>query len=280
VRRIATLQRSALERFGAEINRSIDYYKREFGEPKIDRILICGGSALLKGIQAFFEQTTKIPVEIFDPFRLHNLYRPGTPPEAQIGTRLVTALGLLYERETINLLPGELKAKKYTAQDIKLVALLAIFVVPLLLIINLILAVQGTVGAGTIKSLQKELKATEKLYSEYFDLKEEIKELEERQKLLRGIVGQEFATLPLLRRLSLIVPENIQLRNCFLSGERKIKLTGVVSGAPHLLDLDLMQFMMNLERDPLVKSVNLKTKNRTFVLGEPVLDFEIEAELE
>lgn len=280
VRRIATLQRPALERFGSEINRTIDYYKREFGEPKIDRMLICGGSALLKGIQTFFEQTTKIPVEIFDPFRLQNLYRPGTPPEAQIGIRLVTALGLLYERETINLLPGELKAKKYTAQDIKLVALLAIFLVPLLLIINLILAVQGTVGAGTIKSLQKELKATEKLYSEYFDLKEEIKELEERQKLLRGIVGQEFATLPLLRRLSLIVPENIQLRNCFLSGERKIKITGIVSGAPHLLDLDLTQFMMNLERDPLVKSVNLKTKNRTFVMGEPVLDFEIEAELE
>ncbi|MEO0092806.1 MAG: pilus assembly protein PilM [candidate division WOR-3 bacterium] len=280
VRRIATLQRSALERFGAEINRSIDYYKREFGEPKIDRILICGGSALLKGIQAFFEQTTKIPVEIFDPFRLHNLYRPGTPPEGQIGVRLVTALGLLYEREAIDLLPSELKAKKFTAKDIKIVALLAIFVVPLLLIINLILALQGTVGAGTIKNLQKELKATEKLYSEYFDLKEKVKELEERQKLLRGIVGQEFATLPLLRRLSLMVPENIQLRNCYMSGERKLKITGVVSGAPHLLDLDLMQFMMNLERDNLIRAVTLKTKNRIFVLGEPVLEFDIEAELE
>lgn len=280
VRRIGILQRSALERFGAEINRSIDYYKREFGEPKIDRMLICGGTALLKGIKTFFEQTTKIPVEIFDPFRMHNLYRPGTPLEGQMGTRLVTALGLLYAKETIDLLPTELKAKRFTAQDIKIVALLAIFVVPILLIINLILAVQSTVGTGTIKSLQKELKATEKLYSEYFDLKEDIKELEERQRLLRGIVGQEFATLPLLQRLSLVVPENIQLRSCFLSGERKIKLTGIVSGTSHLLDLDLMQFMMNLERDPLVRGVTLKTKNRIFMLGEPILEFEIEAELE
>lgn len=280
VRRLATLQRSALERFGAEINRSLDYYKREFGEPKIDRMLICGGTALLKGIQAFFDQTTKIPVEIFDPFRIQNLYRPGTPPEGQIGSRLVTALGLLYEQEAVDLLPGELKLKKFSARDIKIVALLAIFVIPLLLIINLFLAVQGTVKAGTIKNLQKQLKETEKLYSEYFDVKEEIKGLEERQKLLRGIVGQEFVTVSLLKQLSLIVPENIQLRTCFLSGDRKVKITGIVSGAPHLLDLDLMQFMMNLQRNPMLTNVTLKTKNRTFLMGEPTLDFEIETDLE
>ncbi len=280
VRRLATLQRSALERFGAEINRSIDYYKREFGEPKVDRMLICGGTALLKGIKSFFELTTKIPVEIFDPFKIQNLYRPGTPLEDQIGSRLVTALGLLYDHQAIDLLPGELKAKKYTARDIKIVTLLAILVIPLLLVINLILAVQSTVGAGTIKTLQKELKATEKLYSEYFDLKDELKELEERQKLLQGIIGQEFATVPVLQRLSLIVPENIQLRNCILSGERQLKISGIVSGSPQFLDLDLMQFMIHLERDPAVKAVNLKTKNRTFIMGESALEFEIESELE
>ncbi|MDH5186275.1 MAG: pilus assembly protein PilM [bacterium] len=280
IRRLATLQRSALERFGAEINRSIDYYKREFGEPKIDRMLICGGTALLKGIKSFFEQTTKIPTEIFDPFRINKLYRPGTPPSEQVGSRLVTSLGLLFDHQEIDLLPGELKLKKYTAKDIKIVVLLAIFVIPLLLIINLFLALQATVGTGTIKSLQKEIKTTEKLYSEYFDLKEDLKELDERQKLLRGIVGQEFATVPLMQRLSLIVPGNIQLRNCVLSDQRKIKINGIVSGTSHFLDIDLMQFMMNLERDPLVRSVELKTKNRIFLMGEPALDFEIETELE
>lgn len=280
VRRLATLQRSALERFGAEINRSLDYYKREFGEPKIDRMLICGGTSLLKGIKEFFEQTTKIPTEIFDPFRVQNLYRPGTPPEAQFGTRLVTALGLLYEQQAIDLLPGELKLKKSSAKDIKIVALLAILVIPLLLIINLFLAVQGTVKAGTIKSLQKQLQQTQKLYSEYFSLKEEVKGLEERQTLLRGIVGQEFVTVPLLKQLSIIVPDNIQLRSTLLTGDRKIKITGVVSGSPHLLDLDLMQFMMNLERSKMLSNVNLRTKSRTFLLGEPTLNFEIETDLE
>ena len=280
VRRLATLQRSALERFGAEINRSIDYYKREFGEPKVDRILVCGGTALLKGIKTFFEQTTKIPVEIFDPFKLQNLYRPGITPEQQIGTRLVTALGLLYDHQAIDLLPGELKARKFTARDIKIVTLLAILVIPLLLVINLFLAVQATVGSGTIKSLQKELKETEKLYGEYFELKDEVKELQERQKLLQGIVGEEFATVPILQRMSLMVPENIQLRSCVLTGDRQIKINGLVSGAPQFLDLDLMQFMMNLERDRAIKGVNLKTKNRTFLLGEAALDFEIECELE
>jgi type IV pilus assembly protein PilM len=280
VRRIATLQRSALERFGAEINRSLDYYKREFGEPKIDRMLICGGTALLKGIKEFFEQTTKIPVEIFDPFRIQNLYRPNTPPEQQLGTRLVTALGLLYEQQAVDLLPGELKEKKYTARDIKLVALLAIFVIPLLLIINLFLAVQGTVKAGTIKSLQKQLKDIQKLSSEYFNLKEQVKGLEERQTLLRGIVGQEFITVPLLKQLSLIVPDNIQLNSSVLTGDRKVKITGIVSGSPYLLDLDLMQFMMNLEHTKMLTNVMLKTKNRTFILGEPTLNFEIETDLE
>jgi hypothetical protein len=65
-----------------------------------------------------------------------------------------------------------------------------------------------------------------------------------------------------------------------LTGDRKVRITGVVSGSPYLLDLDLMQFMMNLEHTKMLTNVQLKTKNRTFLLGEPTLNYEIETDLE
>jgi len=51
-----------------EVHRSIDFFYAQKGEQHaINRILLCGGSALLKNIDKYFEQELKIPVEIFNP---------------------------------------------------------------------------------------------------------------------------------------------------------------------------------------------------------------------
>lgn len=280
VKRLAALQRPALERFDAEIGRTIDYYKREFGEAKIDRILLCGGTTSLKGLKEHIQGATNIPVEVFDPFKTHGLYKRGIRPEEQNGTRLVAALGLLFDHQAIDLLPKEIKAKRYVQMDVKLVILMAILVIPALLIINILLAVQQTFQKGTIKSLQRQLKATEQVHREYFELKEIVQELEGKKKLLRDIVGQEFMTVPLMQKLSLMTPDNFQLKNVSLTGGRTVKISGILTTEPYLLDLDLTQFMLNLERSPLFKEVNLKSKNRTTLMGETVLEFELETFLE
>ncbi|MEO0122019.1 MAG: pilus assembly protein PilM, partial [candidate division WOR-3 bacterium] len=278
VKRLLSLQRPALERFLGEINRTIDFYKREYGIPAINRILICGGGAELKGLKEFLEENLKISVEVFDPFKNYNLYLPNYPQN--IGHRLVACLGLHYDPEAVDLLPSEIKFRRYAARDLQIVGAIAIVLIPLLILINIGLEVQKAIEQGQIKKLQRELKEVEVISQEYTNLKNKVDELEAQQKLLKGIVGETEVVTPLLRFFSREVPSNIQLNSLTFTGLSKINIKGVVTGRPEYLEVDLADFMWKLENSKMVKEVNLINKTKTYLIGEEVLNFELECLLE
>jgi len=275
VKRLATLQRPSLERFVAEINRSIDYYRREFGEAKIDRLLLCGGTAAMHGLKEFIQTNLGVPAELFDPFKSQNMYKPGAPPEEEYGYRLVTALGLAFDHASVDLLPGELRTGKFQAQDIRLVTILGILWIGLLVVVYVALAGWSQASASQVSRLKREIKAMEESNREYFQLDEKVKAVEAKQKSLRDIVGAEAVSVPMMALLTRSVPANIQLNTLALVGQKDVKMTGVVSGEPFLLDVDLSQFLIDLERGPLFRQVQLVSKNRTSLQGETVLEFEV-----
>jgi type IV pilus assembly protein PilM len=275
VRNLLTLQESTLTRMIAEINRSIDYYRREFTVAKIDRLILCGGGALTKNFREYLESNMGVPTEIFDPFRTHNLYRRDRPFTEGLGTRLVGALGLLFDPTTVDLLPKEIKTARVRKADVKKIIALVIFIVPILIAINLILSFQAGLRKRDIDIYQKRLKALELINTEYYDCKDEINDLEARQKALQNSVGAQSNTIPLLQQLSFMVPTNIQLTTFSSTKEKGIKMTGLVRDRPFLLDIDLTQFMIQLEASTLLRNVKLVSKSRTVLQGENVLDFEI-----
>jgi type IV pilus assembly protein PilM len=280
VKRLATLQRPALERFVAEVNRSIDYYRREFGETKVDRLLICGGTAALKGLREYIQSNLGIPTEFFDPFKEFGLYAKGATPEEEVGYRLVTALGLLYDHTSVDLLPGEMKTGKFVARDIRLAVGLGVLWVGLLIFIYIVLTGWSQASVIQVNRLKRDLKATEEANKEYFALESQIKEMEAKQKSLTAVVGEEIVSVPVLARVTRVVPANIQLNSLTLTGQKSIKITGAVSAEPYLLDIDLSQFMIDLENDAGVQSVQLVSKNRSSLQGESVLEFEIQCTTE
>ena len=79
----------------------------------------------------------------------------------------------------------------------------------------------------------------------------------------------------MLAGLSRLVPQNIQFNTLTLVNRRDIKMTGVVSGEAFLLDINLSQFMLDLEANQLFKQVQLSSKSRTSLQGETVLEFEL-----
>ena len=280
VKRLATLQRPTLERFVAEINRSLDYYRREFGEAQIDRLMLCGGTAAMKGLPEYIQTNLGIRTEILDPFKSFDMYRPDTKPEDKIGYRLVTALGLAFDHASIDLLPGELRTGKFQARDIRLVTVVGILWVALLVVIYLALAGWSQASASQAGKLRRALKATEESNREYFELEQQVKEFEAKQKSLHDIVGTKAISVPVMSDLSLLVPQNIQLNTLALVGQREIKMTGVVSNEQYLLDLDLSQFMLDLQAHPRFSQVQLNSKTRTSLQGETVLEFEIQCATE
>ncbi|MEO0075226.1 MAG: type IV pilus assembly protein PilM [candidate division WOR-3 bacterium] len=277
---LLTLQEPILARLLAEINRSIDYYRREFTIPNISRILLCGGSANLKNLRAYLEQNIGIPTEVFDPFRSHNLYRRDRPFTEGLGTRLVAVLGLLFEPSAVNLLPRELKSQRIQKSDVRTVIALMVLLIPILLAIYFLMAFQSNLKKKDVDNYKQRLRALEIINAEYYDLKEDISELENKNKSLNEIVGAESNLIPVLRYLSYNVPSYMQLKTFSLTKDKIIKMTGLVSGKQFLLDLDLTQFMIQLEASPYFKNVKLVNKNRTNLATETVLDFELSLELE
>lgn len=276
VKRLATLQRPALERFIAEVNRSIDYYRREFGEAKIDRLLICGGTAAMRGLREYIQSNLGIPTELFDPFKEFGLYKKGTPPEEEIGHRLVTALGLLHDHASVDLLPSEMKTGKFVARDLRLAVIGAIVWVGVLGLVYVMLAGWSQAAVFEANRLKRQLKATEETNKEYFALEAQIREMEAKQRSLTNIVGETQVSVPVMAWLTRLVPENIQLRTFALSGQKNVKMTGVVSAEPFLLDINLSQFLIDLEQSPAFQQVQLVNKTRSMLQGETVLEFEVQ----
>ncbi|MEO0101571.1 MAG: type IV pilus assembly protein PilM [candidate division WOR-3 bacterium] len=278
VKRIFAVQRTALERLIAELDRSIDFYKREFSVPTISRILLCGGGALMRGLREYMEANLKIPTEIFDPFKAYNLYKPGTKEE--IGPRLVAALGLHFDHRAINLLPTELKAKRYQKRDIALVAGMMVIAIPIFILIYLFLTTQEVVDKGKLRRVEKELREEEKIAQEHLALSKRVSDLEAEGKLLRSIVGEEEITVPFLKYISRAIPNNIQLTSLTFTGLKTVKMKGIVTGLPEFQEIDLASFMVNLELGKEMKGVKLVNKTKTILEGEEVLEFELECEKE
>ena len=277
VKRLATLQRPALERFVAEINRSIDYYRREFGETKIDRLLLCGGTAAMKGLREYIQTSLGVTTQLFDPFKEGAIYKKGTMPENESGYRMVTALGLAYDHASVDLLPVEMKTGKFVARDIRLAIAGGVLWVGTLVVIYVVLAGAAQATAMQVSRLKRDLQATEDANKEYFALEAQVKDMEAKQRSLTAVVGEQIISVPVMAEVTRMIPDNIQLHSLALTGQKTVKMTGVVSADPFLLDIDLSQFMIDLENSPGFQQVQLVSKNRSSLQGEAVLEFEIQS---
>lgn len=274
---LLVLQRPALERLIAEINRSIDYYKREFTEARVDRILLCGGTAATKNIREFLSANLQIKAETFDPLKIGNLYKRGTTTPQEIGYRLVGAIGLLCDAMVVDLMPHELRAQRQAVVDTRIVAILALLWIPALIVIWAMLAV--TARPTDIRAKQKELEAAKRANQAYFDLQAQYNENLAKAKGLSDIVGAVPKTVDLLKAASgHVVRGNIQLSRLSLTLEKGIAFSGIVSGPMNFQDMDLKQFEIALERSRDFKKITEVSKSRATKFGETVTEFELSAE--
>ncbi len=80
----------------AEIQRSLDFYLSQNPDRQVNRILICGGSASISGIERYFSQELHMNVELLDPFS--NLIGDNLP-DPSLRTSFAIAVGLATRKE-------------------------------------------------------------------------------------------------------------------------------------------------------------------------------------
>lgn len=69
VMQISGILRPVFHELMGEIRRSLDYYQAQSGERSLKKIVLSGGSALLKNIEKAIAQETKLSVEKLNPFK-------------------------------------------------------------------------------------------------------------------------------------------------------------------------------------------------------------------
>ena len=83
-----------------EVQRSIDFYLSQGSERTVHKILLCGGSANLKGLDQFLNRELNTPVEIFNPLSLlQNASVDLTDEQKTLLPHMAVAMGLATRRE-------------------------------------------------------------------------------------------------------------------------------------------------------------------------------------
>lgn len=65
---LAVSERSAMEKLGDEINRSLRYYVKESGQSVFTHFVLTGGGAMLPGLDTYLSNKFNLPIELYNPF--------------------------------------------------------------------------------------------------------------------------------------------------------------------------------------------------------------------
>ena len=110
--RASKLIRNVATRLHSEVNRSINFYRSQQGGSAPDRVLLTGGSSMLRHLDTFFQEKLGVEVTHFNP--LANLsVAPGMQVTDEILLSLAPSVGLALRAAAkcpveINLLPGDI----------------------------------------------------------------------------------------------------------------------------------------------------------------------------
>ncbi len=110
--RASKLVRNVATRLHSEVNRSINFYRSQQGGSAPDRVLLTGGSSMLRHLDTFFQEKLGVPATHFNP--LANVaVAPGLQVSDALLLSLAPSVGLALRAAAkcpveINLLPGDI----------------------------------------------------------------------------------------------------------------------------------------------------------------------------
>jgi type IV pilus assembly protein PilM len=299
--KISFLVRPVLERLSAEIGRSLDYYRVQFNEERIDRLLLTGGGANLKNIVSYLAGELRLPIEHFNPLSdiLFDPKRIGTQFLNQMGSLFTIAVGVAFpEPKRIELLPAK-EPFLSKIQAVKSISVLAP-AIALLIFLGIALYMNGQVNA-----IQKEINMKKAKLANLVALQEKLKLLKEKDLQIKQKLSQFPSSMlvlvpyrDILREFNNILPNNVALTLLSVQkkgkplkkgppstkspegesqkGEsRELYITGMAFGSDAHCLRALAQIIDRLEKSSLYKNVKLASADENKLFTQPGAEFEI-----
>ncbi len=299
--KISILARPVLERLSAEIGRSFDYYKSQFNDERIDKLLLTGGGANLKNMASYLARELRLPIEHFNPLA-EILFDPrsvDTQLLNQMGSLFAVAAGVaLPEPQRIELLP----VKEPFLSKARLVKSLPVVAPAVALVTFLGIALYMY---GHVNAIKKELDMKKAKMADLDARQAKLKMLKEKDIQLKEKLSQfpssVLVSVPyqdILRAVSQIVPDNITLTLLSVQNKgrplkkgapppkpqegesprevgRELYITGLAFGTDVHSLTALAQVIERLEGSALFRNVRLVSADEDKLYTQPGAEFGI-----
>jgi type IV pilus assembly protein PilM len=299
--KISFFVRPVLERLSAEIGRSLDYYRAQFNEERIDRILLTGGGANLKDIVSYLASELRLPIEHFNPLSdvLFDPKRIGTQFLNQMGSLFTIAVGVAFpEPKRIELLP----AKEPFLSKIQIVKSIPVLAPGIAMLIFLGTALYMN---GQTKAIQREIDLKKAKLTNLDVLQEKLKLLKEKDLQIKQKLSQFPSSMlvlvpyrDILREFNNILPDNVALTLLSVQNKgrplkrgspsakppggesqkdqgRELYITGMAFGSDAGCLRALAQIIERLEKSPLYRNVKLASADENKLYTQSGAEFEI-----
>jgi len=282
---LAVRIRPVLEKLETEISRSFDYYAFQFQGETITRLLLTGGGAQLKGIEAFFADRFEVRVGFLDPLAPIVIEDSLVFSEVDAANRMVltVAVGLaLPFTERFNLLPVDLQPhrKRWSVR-----APVAYAILGLLLLLPLgqyayqsHRSVSALRRAVTFK--KSKFEQYQYIFREHDRLQAENSQLDARLAKLPSLDLRVPQMAAALRLISQKIPEDVALTNIDVGekereGGLEVRLSGLIYGRKEEAFPIVTKFMEDLQKAPIFLNVQLGDAGDEKAPKPAVLAFEI-----
>ena len=259
---IPRLMRPFLEKLLSEIRTSFDFYKTEFQIPKVEKIIMSGGGARLKGLREFMAGDLGIEIELADPFQSADFAGKISKDDfMDVATAFVMPLGLAaWEKGDLSFLRMKKKASK------KKLGLIKPLVAPSCVAAIIMFVLYWSVSANLSGSSAELDKKTKELTT-LNPLRDATKALGAKKRQLQAemnsfpmaLVRGSMDPARILEDLRLCAPDNTRLEGIDVM-ERNGKKFVQVSGTAFFLDERgpaLSDFMAALKDSPLFDDVRM-----------------------
>ncbi len=282
---LAQVARNVAEKLVEQTERAMPSHFGGMADRPIDKIVLCGGGALLPELQAAIRARFGVEVEICNPFRNLEMAdsAPGnsqlaTAPEytAAVGLAL-RALGDPYSGFNLLMTSDRPEARRANyAGASTIIPVLVISASLLVMVMSHIMQESKLAGLrGRLEKVQSETDIYRDKIALVEDLTAKRADIAARIDVIQDLDKNRFARIKLLQLLNNTVPELTWITGLSETQTSRgpgFNLSGVTSS-----NLKVSQLMSNLLKDPTVKGVDLQVSEQGTIADINVTNFTLQA---
>ncbi len=263
---ISSRLRAPIEKLANEIQRSIQYYAKEFSFGPIDKIYLCGGTAAMMNLVDFLSDYLNLDIQVSDPLNLWTIGKSLANIDVleENSTSLATPAGISIDTTPdLNLLPEKYIQESQT-KTIKTVFRLFL-VVALAVVIGLSTSVsmKGRTLNSELDALKKQSSQMSPIEKDVIELQSTKQDAQKKVTALKKMINEPTFNIEFLRILSNVLPESVSLESVEnieqirSSKQARIKLAGYIETTKYDANVKLAELVMLLQNSGYMTNVTL-----------------------